>query len=776
MGLFYITRGKKVTSNCLLKLFSKKVAFAGCVDRLCGIGLSISNAKRILNHMGNYSGKEEGLLEQAEIPHIPSVISKIIEISSQKDFTVKKIANEIKKEPSLVAQILKIANSPYYSLSGKVSTLDRAISVLGTTTVQSIALSAGIFNTLYSDDASSSSFDLNSFWKRTIFSSMAAQLLAKEKRYPVPEEAFILGLLHDIGILAMAKVELSAFEDICRRHRENAPLHPALFIKHEEEQFGTNHAKIGAFFAKSGHLPQFMEESIFFHHTPGKYKGGSKKVRSMIAFLFLADILADIFISGEKSGALIRFKTMSRRVGGFDEKQSEEILFKINEEAKKTATVFDEISVEPQKDYSEILSDANRELGNISLKLHRMNRLLQNNKAEIYSMNSQLKKAKKKAERSSHHKTKFLADMSHEIRTPMNGIIGFADILLEGNLNAEQRDSATIIKNSAASLLEIINGILDISKIEAGRLTLEETELDVRQIASYVCSITKVRLENSPVELFLNIQADVPKKLIGDQVRLQQVITNLLGNACKFTAEGKILLNISALESVGDCVTLQFSVQDTGIGIPENKHNSIFDPFTQADASTKREFGGTGLGLSISKNIVKIMGGRMWLVSKIGGGSTFSFTANFQKVSVSAKEESATCYQTNAGQAEHDKIRDNMRILLAEDNFINQKLILKMLDGLGCVIDIAKDGVIAKEKAGKQAYDLILMDVQMPNMSGIEATMEIRKMHNDVPIVAITADAMSGDKERCIKAGMNDYLTKPISKEDVLAKIRKFSK
>jgi len=458
-------------------------------------------------------------------------------------------------------------------------------------------------------------------------------------------------------------------------------------------------------------------------------------------------------------------------VGGFNEKQSEEILSKINEEAKKTASIFEEISVEPSKDYSEILSDANKELGNISLKFQRVNRKLKASETEIFAINAQLQKSKEKAESSSQHKTKFLADMSHEIRTPMNGILGFTDILLEGSLTDEQREAATIIKNSASSLLKIINGILDISKIEAGKLTLEEVDVDVRQIASYVCSITKVRLEGRPVEVLLNIHSSVPKKLIGDPVRLQQVIVNLLGNACKFTAEGKILLTVSVSQTSETGVTLQFSVNDSGIGIPKDKHDSIFESFTQADVSTTREFGGTGLGLSISKRIAHMMGGKIWVVSKPGEGSTFFFTGNFKKVLASEKGEDVA-----AKDAVNDKIPENTKILLAEDNFVNQKLMMRMLEGLGCVIDIAKDGIVAKEKAGKEVYDLILMDVQMPNMDGIEAAKEIRKTNNNVPIIAITANAMNGDKERCIQAGMNDYLTKPINKDAVLAKIHKFRK
>jgi len=346
---------------------------------------------------------EKRFLENSELPHIPAVISRIITMSSEETFTAERMAKEIQKEPVLVARILKIANSPHYSLQRKIGTLSRAISVLGTLVIQNIALSAGIFNALYQVD-SEAFFDFETFWKRTFFSAISCRLIAEKKGYSVPEEGFIVGLLHDVGTLAIAKTEPDIYKEISRRNQEN-PHKKGIEIRLEQAYIKTDHAKIGSFFARESMLPEFIEQAILYHHTPRGYKGKSKKIRAMIVFVFLSDILADVFMSSRKSSAVLKFKTMARIWGGFNEKQSEEILSEIAEEVRRAGKSFEEISTENHKNYAEILQDANLELGKNNISLHQLNRELQIRESEISQINSKLKdevmermRAEKKAE------------------------------------------------------------------------------------------------------------------------------------------------------------------------------------------------------------------------------------------------------------------------------------------------------------------------------------------------------------------------------------------
>jgi len=346
---------------------------------------------------------EKRFLENSELPHIPAVISRIITMSSEETFTAEKMAKEIQKEPVLVARILKIANSPHYSLQRSVGTLSRAISVLGTLVIQNIALSAGIFNALYEAE-SGAAFDFESFWKRTFFSAISCRLIAEKKGYAVPEEGFIVGLLHDVGRLAIAKTEPEIFKRISEENKKNSHK-KGIEIRLEQAYLKTDHAKIGSLFARESMLPEFIEQALLYHHTPRGYKGKSKKIRAMIVFVFLSDILTDVFMSSKKSSAILKFKTMARIWGGFNEKQSEEILSEIAGEVRKAGESFEEISTESHKSYAEILQDANAELGKNNISLHQLNRELQVRESEICQINTKLKdevlervRAEKKAE------------------------------------------------------------------------------------------------------------------------------------------------------------------------------------------------------------------------------------------------------------------------------------------------------------------------------------------------------------------------------------------
>jgi PAS domain S-box-containing protein len=361
-------------------------------------------------------------------------------------------------------------------------------------------------------------------------------------------------------------------------------------------------------------------------------------------------------------------------------------------------------------------------------------------------------------------KQQFLSNMSHEIRTPMNAIIGFTKVLLKTDLSAKQKEYLTAIKLSGDALIVLINDILDLAKVDAGKMTFEQTPFKMASSISAMLHMFEPKIQEKNLELVKEYDNRIPEVLLGDPVRLHQIILNLLSNAVKFTTKGKITVSVNLIHEDEQKVTIEFAVTDTGIGIPADKIEKIFENFQQASSATSRLYGGTGLGLSIVKQLIEPQGGSIRVKSKIDEGSAFSFILDFQKTNAEVEAE--------AEIVELDPEIKNIKVLVVEDIALNQLLMKTLLDDFGFEQDIASNGKIAIEKLKSKSYDIILMDLQMPEMNGFEATEFIRKtMNSKIPIIALTADVTTVDLAKCKSVGMNDYIAKPVDERILYSKI-----
>ncbi len=383
--------------------------------------------------------------------------------------------------------------------------------------------------------------------------------------------------------------------------------------------------------------------------------------------------------------------------------------------------------------------------------------------------------AKLSAEEANSAKTLFLANMSHEVRTPMNTILGMVDLTLDTELSDEQKENLSVVKDAADNLLGLLNDILDLSRVEAGKISLEKIEFHLHNVARSVCKGLSVISRAKKLEIVLNFADDVPEMILGDPVRLRQVLVNLINNAIKFTHKGNITLDISLASKKGEDVLISFAVKDQGIGIPLDRQDKIFEVFTQADDSTTRRFGGTGLGLAISKRLVEMMGGDIGVESKEGKGSTFKFTAAYKALS----EERVSALGIASQEVEKEKsdapeVKD-LKILLAEDNIVNQKIAARMLEKQGWTVTCADNGKEVLDLIIANEFDVVLMDAHMPILDGLEATQIIRKNETNtgkhIPIIALTARAMQEDRKKCLDSGMDGYVSKPIDRKKLFDEI-----
>ena len=425
-------------------------------------------------------------------------------------------------------------------------------------------------------------------------------------------------------------------------------------------------------------------------------------------------------------------------------------------------------TVSAQNNYAlRLKSPGNDELGSL---FNSFNQMLE----KIQGRDDVIKEARNVAEAANKSKTEFLANMSHEIRTPMNGVLGMAELLDNTELNIQQKKYIQTIRRSGDTLLSVINDILDFSKVEAGELNLEEEVFELKPLVSHVLELFEDLADRKQLNLNAKLTSSLPSHFIGDSMRLTQILMNLVANAIKFTHHGQVTLGVSLVDESNNNAWLHFSVEDSGIGIAKEKVASIFEAFQQADGSISRQYGGTGLGLAISSQLIKLFGGNLNVESKLGLGSSFSFTIPLAKSKI-IEPVPPIEHAVNSNEPEptmdidvlNPPVTDtaNGKILVAEDNPVNQMLACDMLEQIGIETDVANNGQEAFDAASQQRYSLIMMDIQMPLVDGLEATALIREHEKALPyrtpIAAVTANAMAGDQERFLAAGMDDYLSKP---------------
>lgn len=497
----------------------------------------------------------------------------------------------------------------------------------------------------------------------------------------------------------------------------------------------------------------------------------NKQVNKLLPQKYLIDETIKVFLESISNSynTFERAKKISEHAFTISEKEYQEV----NSNLYKENSIKQQSISEIKKAISSLSPDSLPDFDDSTDDLIYIIKFLQKQINKAKELETQLILSKELAENAASSKSQFLSTMSHEIRTPMNAVIGFTHLLLQLNPRPEQAEYLQLLKFSAENLLVLINDILDFSKIEAGRIEFEEADFLIKELVSNIRLALLQKAEEKNIQLKLLIDQDLPNAVNGDPVRLGQILTNLISNALKFTEEGKVTIVASLNKKTNEHTIIDFEVSDTGIGISPDKLENIFESFTQASADTTRNFGGTGLGLTITKKLLELMGSEIKVTSELGRGSVFYFTLALKNSSMQFAGH------LNDHLSMDEKSLKGVKVLIAEDNQINVILAKQYMKLWDIECDVAENGLIALAMVQTNNYDMVLMDLQMPEMDGYQATSAIRKLRGEkyktLPIIALTASAMLDIKDKAFAVGMNDYISKPFNPKDLYKKIAFYS-
>lgn len=672
-------------------------------------------------------------LRPEDLPAPSGNLARIIEVVRSPSSSMVGISGVISREPGLSVTLLRRAGRVGKFRTQGVTSLKQAIQVLGLRAVRMTALEHVVRATV--DQLQVPGLDLERFWEHSLRRGCAARILANETGLCDADHAFTVGLIQDLGVLMIGAMRPQLWSEL--EALSEQPVSQR--IAAERRLVGMSHDQLFAVIGAHWELPQDLLVPVSLHHSAAR-AGGSEYGR-VARVVGAADLVADVAQARARGDSVASAQSaVSDLFAGSApplERLYEQVIDSMVEEGARAG-----IRAGPQPSMGQLMVEVNLALMELTQR--------------FADQADQLELARDQAREANRAKTRFLAAMSHEIRTPLNGVVGVLQLLRDTPLTDEQRQLVRVAEGSGEVLLTVINDILDLSKVEAGRLELERLDFDLNRVAQEALANLSAQHSRPGVELILEVD-DAPLWVRGDPVRVRQIVLNLLSNAVKFTERGHVLLRVKGA-CFGDRQLVTIRVQDTGIGMTAEQQARLFTDYVQADASIARRFGGTGLGLAICRELVELMEGRIDVQSGVGQGSEFSVFLNMEPGAAPAVSPIRRGPSTVS----------ELRVLVAEDNAVNRLVLDRMLRNEGVEPTLVVDGVQALEALEGQDWDVVLMDCQMPRMDGLEATRRLRARGDTVRVLALTASVLPEEKRACQEAGMDGHLGKPLRKGELL--------
>ncbi len=705
----------------------------------------------------------QSMLNAPSLPSPSTVAATVLELIDQPELDMAALQSVIACDPVLTAKVLRAANQPDLRASRPISTLPQATALLGVEKIKAAVLTFGVAPVREWSN-SSVAFDYKLHWRHALTTAVAARDLVGDEP-TLRDEAYVAGLLQDIGVLALQRAMPKRYHTVLARLGESRG---ELWVL-ERAELGTDHMEVGRALLQKWRLPSVLWCPIGVHHQPEAIEGSDAIERQLARVLRVAAQVGKVFCFTQDATALLRLKELAQLVLGLSESELEAILSRLDPQIRAAVARFD-LDVGESLTWDQLLTRANLRLAGLARQMGTALTATKQRLDESDRAARALRVGRFAAEAANRAKSEFLANMSHEIRTPMTAILGYLDLLIDGDQASEEHARyVEVIRRNGEHLLAILDDILDLSKLEAGRITVDRVPCSPYRILEDTTSSLACRATGKGLTIGTEYRGAIPEEISTDPTRLRQILTNLIGNAIKYTESGEVRVVLQLKGSANASEPhLRFEIIDTGVGIPEPQRAKIFEPFTQADPSSVARLGGTGLGLAICKRMTELLGGKISVSSEDGKGSTFAFTIATGPLSEVRLLENPRATLT---QPEPPKPSEHVQLeghaLLAEDGPDNQRLIALKLRKAGLQVDVAENGRSALEKAfaardAGTPYDVILMDVQMPELDGLAATSRLREAGYPGPIIALTAFAMPSDRERCMRAGCDDFVSKPI--------------